>query len=452
MLKHPFYHWVQRLSPAQILYFFYFIAIVISTFLLSLPISFKKGVHVPFIDVLFTAVSALSVTGLTTISISDTFSTAGLIILTVIFHLGAVGIMTASTFIWLIIGKKIGLFERRLLMQDQNQTTFGGIVGLIKQIVIVFFIVEIVGVIILGTYLLQFYPTAKEAYFHGYFSTISAMSNAGFTLSANSYMPYAGDFFFQFIIMILVIFGAIGFPVLIEVKQYFKKRHLKQKYRFSLFTKLTSTTFFLLILLGALFIYLLDLHHFFKDKLWYESLFWSLFQSVTTRSAGFSTLDISSLTESNQLFISLLMFIGASPSSAGGGIRTTTFALVVIFILTYTRGGKSVKIFHREVYDEDLLKAVTVTILASIIIIFSLLLLTLFEPFTITQLLFEVTSAFGTVGLSLGITDELSTLSKIVLMVLMFIGRVGLITFIFTIKKENEHEYIRYPKERIIIG
>ena len=452
MLKHTFYHWVQRLSPAQLLYFFYIIAIVISTFLLSLPISFKKDVHVPFIDVLFTAVSALSVTGLTTISISDTFSTTGLIILTVIFHLGAVGIMTASTFIWLIIGKKIGLFERRLLMQDQNQTTFGGIVGLIKQIVIIFFVVEIVGVIILGTYLLQFYPTTKEAYFHGYFSTISAMSNAGFTLSANSYMPYAGDFFFQFIIMILVIFGAIGFPVLIEVKQYLRKRHLKRKYRFSLFTKLTSTTFFLLILLGALFIYLLDFHQFFKDKLWYESLFYSLFQSVTTRSAGFSTLDVSSLTESNQLFISLLMFIGASPSSAGGGIRTTTFALVVIFILTYVRGGKSVKIFHREVYDEDLLKAVTVTILASIIIIFSLLLLTLLEPFTITQLLFEVTSAFGTVGLSLGITDELSTLSKIVLMVLMFIGRVGLITFIFTIKKENEHEYIRYPKERIIIG
>lgn len=391
-------------------------------------------------------------TGLTTISISDTFSTTGLIILTVIFHLGAVGIMTASTFIWLIIGKKIGLFERRLLMQDQNQTTFGGIVGLIKQIVIIFFVVEIVGVIILGIYLLQFYPTTKEAYFHGYFSTISAMSNAGFTLSPNSYKPYAGDFFFQFIIMILVIFGAIGFPVLIEVKQYLRKRHLKRKYRFSLFTKLTSTTFFLLILLGALFIYLLDFHQFFKDKLWYESLFYSLFQSVTTRSAGFSTLDVSSLTESNQLFISLLMFIGASPNSAGGGIRTTTFALVVIFILTYVRGGKSVKIFHREVYDEDLLKAVTVTILASIIIIFSLLLLTLLEPFTITQLLFEVTSAFGTVGLSLGITDELSTLSKIVLMVLMFIGRIGLITFIYTIKKENEHEYIRYPKERIIIG
>jgi len=164
--------------------------------------------------------------------------------------------MTASTFIWLIIGKKIGLFERRLLMQDQNQTTFGGIVGLIKQIVIVFFIVEIVGVIILGTYLLQFYPTAKEAYFHGYFSTISAMSNAGFTLSANSYMPYAGDFFFQFIIMILVIFGAIGFPVLIEVKQYFKKRHLKQKYRFSLFTKLTSTTvFFTNIVRCALYLF-----------------------------------------------------------------------------------------------------------------------------------------------------------------------------------------------------
>lgn len=446
-------HWIHHLSPALILLCFYFIAIIISTFLLSLPISYKKGVQIPFIDVLFTAVSALSVTGLTTVSVAETFSTTGIIILTVILHLGAVGIMSASTFIWLLFGKKIGFFERRLLMQDQNQLTFGGIVGLIKQIIIVFFIVEILAILILGTYFLRYFPTVKEAYFQGYFSVISAMSNAGFALSDQSYTPYSRDYFFQIIIMTLIIFGAIGFPVLIEVKQYFlKKRRTKSKYRFSLFTKLTTSTFFLLVFFGTLIIYLLDYNQFFKDKGWFESFFYSLFQSVTTRSAGLSTMDVSLLTESNHLFISFLMFIGASPSSAGGGIRTTTFALVLIFILTYARGGKRIKIFHREIYDEDLLKAVTVTIVASAIIFFSLLLLSWVEPFTLSELLFEVTSAFGTVGLSLGITSELTTISKVILIILMFIGRVGLLTFIFTFKKINDHENVRYPKERMIIG
>ena len=145
------------------------------------------------------------------------------------------------------------------------------------------------------------------------------------------------------------------------------------------------------------------------------------------------------------------MFIGASPSSAGGGIRTTTFALLIIFILTYARGGKRIKIFHREIYDEDLLKAVTVTIVASAMIFLSLLILSLIEPFTLNELLFEVTSAFGTVGLSLGITSELSTVSKVILIILMFVGRVGLLTFIFTFKRVD-HDLIRYPKERMIIG
>lgn len=447
-----FHHWIHHLSPAKILISFYFIAIIISTILLSLPISYQKDVEIKFIDILFTAVSALSVTGLTTVSVVDTFSTTGIIILTIILHLGAVGIMAASTFIWLLFGKKIGFFERRLLMQDQNQTTFSGIVDLIKQIIKVFFIVELIAIVILGTYFLRYFPSVKEAYFHGYFSTISAMSNAGFTLTDDSYIPYSHDYFFQLIIIVLIIFGAIGFPVLIEVKQYLlKKRHLKRKYRFSLFTKLTTSTFFLLIIIGSLVIYILDIQHFYKDKSWMESIFYSLFQSVTTRSAGLSTMDVSLLTESNHLFISFLMFIGASPSSAGGGIRTTTFALLIIFILTYARGGKRIKIFHREIYDEDLLKAVTVTIVASAMIFLSLLILSLIEPFTLNELLFEVTSAFGTVGLSLGITSELSTVSKVILIILMFVGRVGLLTFIFTFKRVD-HDLIRYPKERMIIG
>lgn len=445
---------IQRLTPAQLLLIFYMLAIVISTVLLALPVAYKEGVKVPFIDILFTAVSAISVTGLSTISVGDTLSTTGVIILALILHLGAVGVMTVSTFIWLVIGKRIGLAERRLIMQDQNQTTFGGMVQMIREIVLVIFTVELIAVLILGVYFIQYTDTVKEAFLHGFFSTISAISNAGFTLTNDSLAPFQDDYFVQSVIMILIIFGAIGFPVLIEIKHYlFTKRTYKMKFRFSLFTKVTSVTFFLLIVFGTIFIYLIDRKSFFAGKAWHESLFYALFQSVTTRSSGLSTMDIGLLSETNHLFMSLLMFIGASPSSAGGGIRTTTFALVVIFLLTYIRGGKQVKVFNREIYEEDLHKAVTVMIIAVGIVFVGVMFLSYFEDHSIIALFFEATSAFGTVGLSLGITAELTTISKIILMTFMFIGRVGVVTFLLTFRKESQSDqYIRYPKERIIIG
>src|SRR5690625_5093584 len=253
--------------------------------------------------------------------------------------------------------------------------------------------------------------------------------------------------------MLLIIFGAIGFPVLIEVKGFIFAAAEKRKHmRFSLFTKVTTSTFLILIIVGALAIYLLDRGSFFADKSWHETLFYALFQSVTTRSGGLSTMDVSQLTEQNHLFMSVLMFIGASPSSAGGGIRTTTFALVIIFIVTYARGGKSIRIFRREVYEEDLLKAVTVTLMAIGLVFISSVIITIIEPYTVTEIFFDVTSAFGTVGLSLGITSKLTTFSKIILMLLMFIGRIGIITFLFTFKSNKNVGNYHYPKERIIIG
>lgn len=452
--KHSLFHWIHRLSPAQLLLLFYLIAIIISTAILSLPIAYQEGKVVSFIDTLFTAVSALTVTGLSTISVSDTLSIPGLFILIVIMHLGAVGVMAVSTFIWLLLGKKIGIAERRLIMQDQNQTTYGGMVSLIKQILVVILVVEAMGIVILGTYFLRYFPNASEAYFQGFFTTITAISNAGFSLDNDSLALYSHDYFIQFIVMVLIVFGAIGFPVLIEVKHYlFSRRKSKRKFRFSLFTKVTTTTFFTLIVFGALFTFLIDVNGFFKGKVWHEGIFYALFQSVTTRSAGLSTMDIGLLSDTNHLFLSFLMFIGASPSSAGGGIRTTTFALVVIFILTYARGGKRVKLFGREIYDEDLMKAVTVMIMAIAFVFASLLIISIVEPHSLTMLFLEVTSAFGTVGLSLGITSELTVLSKVLLMILMFIGRVGVVTFLYTFKKSVPNDsYIRYPKERIIIG
>src|SRR5699024_7402680 len=327
--------WLNKLSPVQMIVLFYMVAVVLATVLLALPIAHQANVDIAFIDILFTAVSALSVTGLSSVTIVETFSTTGFIILAIILQLGAVGVMAIGTFFWLILGKKIGLKERRLIMTDQNQTQFSGMVRLVKQMLIVLGTTELFAFLLLGTYYLRYFPTTREAYFHGFFATISAVSNGGFDITGQSLIPFKDDYLVQSIHMFLIIFGAIGFPVLIELKTYlFQKVKKQTSVHFTLFTKLTTVTFVILIVAGAFFIYLFDAHRFFAEQSWHERLFYALFQSVTTRSGGLSTMDVSLFSDANHLFMSFLMFIGASPSSAGGGIRTTTFALVVIFIMT----------------------------------------------------------------------------------------------------------------------
>lgn len=447
------YRNIRQWTPFQLLLFYYIVAIALSTALLSLPIAHLKGVDIPFIDIVFTAVSAISVTGLSTISIADSLSIVGIIFLALMMQLGAVGIMAIGTILWIMLGKRIGFRERSMIMTDQNQTHFDGMVRLIKNIVYVLFIIEAFFIILLGFYFMRYYTSIGDAFFHGFFAVISAVSNGGFDITGQSFIPFQSDYFVQIIGMVLIIVGAIGYPVIIEVKEYlFHQKKQKNRFHFSLFTKLTTMTFFSLIIVGALGIFLFDLHGFFKGVSWHESFFYALFQSVTTRSGGIATMDLNLLSNTNHLFMSALMFIGASPSSAGGGIRTTTFALVLIFLFTFIRGGRSVKIFHREVYEIDLNKAVTVTFFAIMVVFSSIILLTLLEPVSLESIIFEVTSAFGTVGLSLGITGDLSTLSKIILMILMFIGRVGIFTFLLVFKRKKDPAKFNYPKERIIIG
>ena len=444
--------WLNDLSPFQLIALYYLLAVTIASILIALPIAYRDGVEIAFIDVIFTAVSAVSVTGLTTVPIAETFSTTGYFILALVLQFGGIGVMTLGTLIWLMLGKKIGLKERRLIMTDQNQTSFQGMVRLVKQIVLVVLMIELIGFLILGTYYLQYFEPG-EAYLQGFFGTISALTNGGFDITGQSLIPFRDDYFVQFINMILIISGAIGFPVLIEVKQYLMQNQEEKTIRFSLFAKLTTFTFFALVLFGGLMIVILEFNHFFKDRTWHEILFYALFQSVTTRSGGLSTMDINQFTEQTQLFMSSLMFIGASPSSVGGGIRTTTFALVVIFVLTFARGGNNIRLFRREIHPEDLNKAVVVTMVALFVCFGSVLALTITEPFTLNEIVFEVCSAFGTVGLSLGITPGLSTFAKFVIMMLMFLGRIGLLTFLFSFKKHDKAQgKYHYPRERIIIG
>ncbi|CEI84466.1 MULTISPECIES: TrkH family potassium uptake protein [Oceanobacillus] len=442
-----------RRSPFQMLMIYYMAAIALSTILLSLPVSHKPGIDIPFIDIVFTAVSAISVTGLSTISIADSLSTTGIIFLALMMQIGAVGIMAIGTILWVVLGKRIGFKERSMIMTDQNQTHFNGMVQLIKNIIFLLLAVEAAFFIILGIYFMGYYDSVGEAFLQGFFMVISSVTNGGFDITGQSMIPFQSDYFVQIISMVLIIIGAIGYPVIIEIKEYLlHKRKLKKQFHFSLFTKLTTVTFFSLVLVGAFGIYLFDINGFFKGVVWHESFFYALFQSVTTRSGGLATMDLTLLSDTNHLFMSAWMFIGASPSSAGGGIRTTTFALVLIFLFTFIRGGRSVKIFHREVYEVDLNKAVTVTFFAIMVVFSSVIILSYLEPYSLDALIFEVTSAFGTVGLSLGVTGDLTTFSKIILMILMFIGRVGILTFLLVFRRKKDPAKFNYPKERMIIG
>lgn len=441
------------LSPFQLLVIFYFLVITVSALFLNLPFAHKPGVDFSLMDGIFTAVSAVSVTGLTVVSIADTFSVAGTFILLIVIQIGGIGIMTMSTFLWLIFGKKIGLKERQLIMADHNQLALAGLVDLMKQIFLLMLVIEFVGFLILGTYYLMYFPTAKEAYYQALFATISATTNSGFDITGQSLLPFQHDYFVQIVHMILMVLGAIGFPVLIEVKRFFQhKRNNAIPYRFSLFTKLTTTTYFGLAVVGFLLIFFLETNHAFANKTWDDRVFTSLFQSITTRSSGFSTIDMNEFSLATQLVLIALMFIGASPNSVGGGIRTTTFAILLLGIYFFAKGRRSIKIFRREVHEEDIMKAFVVGTVAILLFASAVIFLAVTEPFSLMEIMFEVASAFGTCGLSLGITPYLSTSGKVVIMLLMFIGRIGLVTLLFLLREKAIKEHYHYPKERVVIG
>ncbi|WP_407271399.1 TrkH family potassium uptake protein [Radiobacillus sp. PE A8.2] len=431
---------------------FYIISVVVSTCLLSLPVAVKQGFHWSFIDVVFTAVSAVSVTGLSVVSVADTFSTAGIFILLFILQFGGIGIMTLGTFVWLLLGKKIGLKERRLIMTDQNQSNFSGIVKLMKQILTIIVLIELIGALILGTYFLNYFPSWQEAFLQGLFASVSATTNAGFDITGNSLIPFANDYFVQFIHILLLTLGAIGFPVLIEFKEYMTRREQYRHYNFSLYTKLTTITFFALMLFGTIIILLFEFNHFFADKSWHESFFYAFFQSATTRNGGLATMDVSLFSDPTLLALCFLMFIGASPSSVGGGIRTTTFAVILLVLYSFARGRKNVKVFRRQLAEDDIRRSVVVSFLAFLICFIATIVLSASDHFTLMQTVFEVSSAFGTTGLSMGITPDLSFIGKMVIILLMFIGRIGILSFVFLFSNRDQHDSYDYPTEQVIVG
>ncbi|OIK16652.1 Ktr system potassium uptake protein D [Bacillus sp. MUM 116] len=447
--------WMEKRSPAQVISSYYLLAVTISILLFSIPAVRKPGVKLSFIDTVFTAVSVVSDTGLTVFNISETYSVFGYFVIMLVLQFGGIGIMAISTFFWILLGRKIGLRERRLIMVDNNQFALSGLVILVKEIIKMILLIELIGALILGLYFLSYFPTWKEAFLHGLFASVSATTNAGMDITGESLSPFSGDYFVQFIIMIQIILGAIGFPVLIEIKEFLSRRKTKSgfPFRFSLFTKLTTVTYGSLLVIGTIFIFFLEYQQHFKNLSWHESFFFSLFQATTTRSAGLSTMDVNNFSIPTLLIMCVFMFIGGSPNSVGGGIRTTTFAINMLFIYHFARGNHDIKIFNREIHPDDVMKSFAITLLAVVMCFLSVIALSISDSkHDFISILFEVCSAFGTVGLSLGITPDLSIFGKCVLMILMFIGRIGLTSFLFIIGGNQKKSNFKYPKERIIIG
>ncbi|WP_408641583.1 TrkH family potassium uptake protein [Solibacillus palustris] len=441
----------RSITPFRLLLTYYFFAILISYLLLRIPGVHLEGVQVSHLDSLFMAVSAVSVTGLTTVTVAETYSSFGLAMILIILQFGAIGIMSIGTFLWLLFGKKIGMRERQLIMIDHNQYNLSGVVALIKQITKLLFLIESIGAIILMVHFKRYFDTWEEAAINGIFASISATTNGGFDITGMSLVPFHSDYFVQFVCMILIFLGAIGFPVLVEVKTYLLKKD--PTFRFSLFTKITTATYGILFVGGTVIILILESFYSFKGMQWHEAIFTAMFHSVSTRSAGLTTFDITTFNEATQLFLSGLMFIGASPSSVGGGIRTTTFAIIILFVIAYSRGHSDIQIFKREIHLIDVFRSFAVLIFAIFMVMVAMMILLITEQHaSMNQILFEITSAFGTCGMSLGITQDLSTIGKVVIMTLMFIGRVGLISFLYSLGGTSKRKKYHYPKERIIIG
>ena len=442
------------LTPNQLIVLGYFVSVILFTLLLALPVSQKEGGQLSLLDALFTATSGISVTGLTVINTTESFSLFGQIVLLMSFQVGGIGIMTLGTFVWILFGKNITLSYRKLIMIDQNRRNLSGMVHLMRIVIGMALIFEAVGTAILGTYfwLAGYFETWQAAYYNALFHTISSYTNAGFDIYDTSLEMFAGDYFVQLITIMLIFLGAIGFPVIMEVREYLWGKH--EHFRFSLYTKVTTSIFFILLFSGALGIWMMEDQLYMADKSWHEKLFYALFNSVTTRSGGLATMDVGEFSTPTQLFMSFLMFIGASPSSVGGGIRTTTFAVVILTLITFSLGKNEVRAFNRAIKQVDIIKSFVVFSTGCFLVFGSILVLDVMEShkFPLMTLIFEVASAFGTCGLSMGITSELSVLGKAIIMCLMFIGRIGILSLLFLFKSKKPQESYAYPKEDLIIG
>lgn len=445
---------VFKIKQTQAIVIAFAVIIAVGSILLNLPISSRDGNSIGFINALFTATSAVCVTGLVIVDTYTHWTIFGQIVILFLIQIGGLGFMTLATLFSLALRRKISFKERLLIAESLNQFSPQGMVKLIKDILLGTLFFEGLGAIILSIkFAGQF--GLKVGIYKGIFHSISAFCNAGFDLMGvngkfSSLSYYVEDPVVSITIMMLVIIGGLGFAVWEDV---YKTRNFSE---LRLHTKLVLVITGILLVIGFISFLALEYSNAktlqplsFKGK-----ILASMFQSVTPRTAGFNTLSLPDLTNPSKLITMLLMFIGGSPGSTAGGIKTTTVGVVLFSVISVLRGSSDVNMFRKRLEIEVVFKAMAIFTLSLSIIIFTTIVLSIIGDATLLEYLFESTSAFGTVGLSLGITQTLDSIGKVAIIVTMFMGRVGVLTMgmAITLRMQRSEVKLKYPEAKVLVG
>ncbi len=437
------------LAPAQLVVLSFIFVILMGTGFLLLPGAVAQNEKIKVIDALFTATSATCVTGLIVVDTGSYFTRFGQIVILILIQIGGLGLMTITTFFTLIFGRDMNVRENIIMSATLNIKTLSKVSNLVVSILILTFSFEL-----LGAFLLYFAWSGYDSFTWGpkfyycIFHSISAFCNAGFSLFPNSFENFKDNIFFNIIITSLIIFGGLGFAALVNIARsiIFKKERL------SLHTKLILIITASLIFAGMLLIALIEWNNSLSDLPGKTKIISSYFLSITPRTAGFNTINMQNLTYECYFLIIILMFIGASPGGTGGGIKTSTFGIFLGTIWSMLQGRSSVEIFKRNVSKDDVNNALLLTILALMLLATFGFILLLTQEGDPMHIFFELFSAFGTVGLSAGITPQLTIIGKVIIIMTMFIGRVGPLTLLLAIRQRREAIMYEYPEEPVMIG
>jgi len=440
-----------KLSPTQMVILSFAFIILVGALLLVLPISAQAGKSVSFVDAIFMATSATCVTGLASIDISKDLSLFGQLILLTLVQVGGLGIMTLSSCVALFMGRNLGVREQVLMQDVLDSSSSEELIKLIIDIVKFTLFIEFVGAMFLtmGFYL-EDYEIGQSLYF-GFYHSISAFCNAGFALFSNNLEDFKFNPLVHLTIAGLIILGGLGFSVIQEILDAIKVR--KRFVNFTLHSKIVIVTNTLLLAFGTTYLFFGEYLHAFADYTLWGKFQVAFFQSVTTRTAGFNTVNLVELHPHSLYMMVLLMFIGASPGSTGGGIKTTTFALLVQSVKATLSNHNRVEMFQRTIPNVIVVRAIAIFIISLITVSTVLLVMMRLEPTKdFLALMFETVSAFGTVGLSMNLTMSLSAMGKLVISLMMYIGRVGPLTLVLAVGQNSQSSRLQYPESKVLIG
>ncbi len=443
------------LRPAQLMATSFFFTICVGAILLTLPISTTAGNHTSLLDAFFTSTSAVCVTGLIVKDTATHFSMFGQLIILILIQIGGLGIMTFSVYLALLTGKRLGI-EQRIVMQDVlDQGTLTGATRLILFIIRMTVIIEAVGSVALTLAWYKKFPSIPTTIYHAVFHSISAFCNAGFSTFSNSLMGFADDIETNSIICLLIISGGFGFIAVKDIGENIRRRFFTSKrkpFKLKIQSKVVITVSLVLITIGGIGFFAFEMNTDIVKFGYKTDILISIFQSVSTRTAGFNTCDIGKLAPPTLFTMIILMLIGASPGSTGGGLKTTTFAVLWANMMNSFSPKQQIEIYKRTIPSETVQKAVTVLLFyLALILSFTIALLAI-EQMTLINILFETVSAIATVGLSTGITPELSRIGKVLITILMFIGRLGPLTIGYALILYQKKTHYLYAEERVMIG